>query len=146
MAALAYVIFEEGLADRAFLDACCVGHDEAHLPAAAPGRRTRRTSAASSIYAETPGALARPRPAETSGWRASTRRRPAALIEGYGDAAAAHGEQRLAASRRRAHRERRHPRGSAAARRARPGGCAAQIPPNPPRPDPDLSLVERSPG
>ena len=39
MAALAHVILEEGLADHAFLDACCVGHDDAHLPAGAPAGR-----------------------------------------------------------------------------------------------------------
>ncbi len=33
MDAMAYVILTEGLADRAFLDRCCLGFDEKHMPA-----------------------------------------------------------------------------------------------------------------
>jgi anaerobic dimethyl sulfoxide reductase subunit A len=34
--ALAYVILSEGMADRRFMDACCQGFDEAHLPPGTP--------------------------------------------------------------------------------------------------------------
>ncbi|WMW63934.1 DMSO/selenate family reductase complex A subunit [Nitratidesulfovibrio liaohensis] len=35
-AGIAYVLFTEGMADRSFMDAYCVGHDEAHLPEGVP--------------------------------------------------------------------------------------------------------------
>lgn len=33
---IAYVLFSEGLADRSFMDAYCLGHDEAHMPEGIP--------------------------------------------------------------------------------------------------------------
>lgn len=96
--AMAYVIWTEGLADRAFLDRCCVGFDDAHLPQGAAGE-----SVLSSLLGTVDGTPKTPEwaapitgvPAPTI--RALARRyaaaKPAALILGYGAQRHAYGEQ-----------------------------------------------------
>ena len=99
MAALAHVILEEGLVDRAFLDACCVGHDEAHLPAGAePGASYEAyVRGVADGIPKTPGwaAAITGVPTETIVRlaREYATAKPAALIEGRGMQRAAYGEQ-----------------------------------------------------
>ena len=98
-AALAYVMIDEDLHDRAFLDRYCVGFDEAHLPADAPTGSSYESyvlgrfdgvpktpawaSAITGVPVETIVRLARE--------YATTK--PAALLQGWGGQRAAQGEQ-----------------------------------------------------
>ena len=96
--AMAWVIWTEGLADKAFLDRCCVGFDEAHLPPAATGE-----SVLSYLLGRNDGIPKTPEWAEQiTGVPAETirslalrfgRAKPAALILGYGAQRHAYGEQ-----------------------------------------------------
>ena len=96
--AMAYVIWTEGLADRAFLDQFCIGFDEAHMPPAAAGE-----SVLSYLLGRNDGTPKTPEWAEQiTGVPAVTIRslavrfasaKPAALILGYGAQRHAYGEQ-----------------------------------------------------
>ena len=96
--AMAYVIWTEGLADRTFLDRCCLGFDEAHMPPSAAGESVR-----SYLLGERDGVAKTPQWAENiTGVAAETIRalavryasaKPAALILGYGAQRHAYGEQ-----------------------------------------------------
>lgn len=96
--AMAYVMYTEGLHDQDFLDRCCLGFDEAHLPTGYVGPSMRAhllglddgcpktpewAQAISGVPAECIRSLAR---------RYATAR-PAALIQGYGPQRHAMGEQ-----------------------------------------------------
>lgn len=99
MDAMAYVMLAEGLHDRAFLDRCCVGFDEAHLPPEAPAG----TSYENYVLGKADGTPKTPAWAEAiTGVGVETIVRlardyamlkPGALIEGYGAQRAAYGEQ-----------------------------------------------------
>ncbi len=97
--AMAYVILERGLEDRAFLDRCCLGFDGAHLPAGVPesesveayltGRKDgvpKTPEWASQITGVPPETI------ESLAVRYATAK-PAALIQGYGAQRHAYGEQ-----------------------------------------------------
>ena len=96
--AMAYVVWTEGLADKAFLDRCCLGFDEAHMPPAATGE-----SVVSYLLGRGDGVPKDPRWAERiTGVPAETihslavrfaSAKPAALILGYGAQRHAYGEQ-----------------------------------------------------
>lgn len=96
--AMAYVIWAEGLADKVFLDRCCLGFDELHLPPGAAGESVR-----SYLLGSTDGVPKTPAWAEIiTGVPAETIRslavryakaKPAALILGYGAQRHAYGEQ-----------------------------------------------------
>lgn len=99
MDAMAYVIVEEGLQDRDFLDRCCVGFDREHMP---PGIDPGECYL-SYLTGERDGIPKTPQWAEEiTGVRAEeirelavmyARARPAALIQGYGPQRHACGEQ-----------------------------------------------------
>ncbi len=96
---MAYIIYQEGLQDQDFLDRCCLGFDEDHMPPGADPKACYRayllgeqdgvaktpewTEAITGVPAATVRALAR---------RYATAR-PAALIHGYGPQRNAYGEQ-----------------------------------------------------
>ena len=96
--AMAYVIWTEGLADKAFLDRCCLGFDDLHLPAGAA-----EESVLSYLLGKHDGVPKTPQWAERiTGVPAETIRslairyaaaKPAALILGYGAQRHAYGEQ-----------------------------------------------------
>ena len=97
--AMAYVIYENGLHDQAFLDRCCVGFDKAHMPAGVEPVEC----CLSYLIGEIDGIPKTPEWAETiTGVPADTIRnlalryakaKPAALIQGLGAQRHAYGEQ-----------------------------------------------------
>ena len=97
--AMAYVILRAGLQDQNFLDRCCIGFDEAHMPAGADPSACCRAY----LLGETDGIPKTPEWAEPiTGIPAETIRnlalryasaKPAALIQGYGAQRHAYGEQ-----------------------------------------------------
>ncbi len=99
MDAMAYVIATDGLHDQDFLDRCCVGFDETHLPTGAP----RGSSYQSYLMGHCDGMPKMPIWAERiTGVPANTiarlareyaTKKPAALVEGWGAQRAAYGEQ-----------------------------------------------------
>ena len=98
-AAMAHVIIEEGLLDRAFLDRYCLGFDEDHMPAGIPPGHSFR----SYILGISDGVPKTPEwAAPITGIEAATIARiardyatskPAQLIQGLGPQRHAHGEQ-----------------------------------------------------
>ena len=97
--AMAWVIWDAHLADRDFLDRCCQGFDEEHMPpGAGPGK-----SVLAYLTGQSDGVAKTPRWAEAiTGVPAETirelalaygRAKPAALIQGYGAQRHAYGEQ-----------------------------------------------------
>lgn len=97
--AMALTVWKEGLADKAFLDRCCIGFDEEHLPEGAP----EGASVLSWLTGKTDGVEKTPEWAETiTDIPAEEIRelavlygtaKPAALIQGYGAQRHAYGEQ-----------------------------------------------------
>jgi anaerobic dimethyl sulfoxide reductase subunit A len=97
--AMAYVIVSEGLQDQAYCDRYVLGHDEAHLPSAAPAGSSYR----SYLLGETDGTAKTPEWAQTlTGIPANVLRdlarefaasKPAAIQTGYAPGRTAYGEQ-----------------------------------------------------
>lgn len=97
--AMAYVIYSEGLHDRAFLDRCCIGFDGEHMPEGIDPSE----SYLSYLLGEKDGIAKTPQwaesicavPAETiaSLARRYAKAKPAALIQGLGAQRHAYGEQ-----------------------------------------------------
>ncbi len=99
MDAMAYVIIEEGLADREFLDRCCLGFDKEHMPEGIDPSECYL----SYVTGEKDGVPKSPQWAEEiTGVKKETieklavryaTARPAALIQGYGPQRNGYGEQ-----------------------------------------------------
>lgn len=97
--AMAYVIVEAGLQDQEFLDRCCIGFDEAHMPEGVDPSECYRAY----LYGEKDGVRKTPKWAqEITGIPEETirelalryaRAKTAALIQGYGAQRHAYGEQ-----------------------------------------------------
>jgi len=98
--AMAYVIFTEGLHDQGFLDRCCLGFDEGHLPAGYAGPSVRehllghddgipKTPEWAASICGVPAELIRDLA------RRYAQAKPAALIQGYGPQRHAMGEQNV---------------------------------------------------
>lgn len=99
MDALACVMVEEGLQDQAFLDRCCLGFDESHLPAGIPSGESYRSYLEGKVdgIAKTPQWAAPicgvpPETIRTLARDLATRK-PAAILCGYGPQRHAYGEQ-----------------------------------------------------
>jgi len=99
MDAMAYVIYTESLHDQTFLDRCCIGFDQVHMPEGTPAEECYL----SYLLGEADGVPKSPEWAEgVTGVPRETIRniaqryataRPAALIMGYGPQRHAYGEQ-----------------------------------------------------
>ena len=101
--AMAYVIWSEGLQDQTFMDRCCVGFDEAHMPEGAPKEQNFRNY----LFGGLDGVVKTPEWAEPiTGVPADTIRRlareyaaakPACLLPGLGYQRTGNGEQSVRA-------------------------------------------------
>jgi anaerobic dimethyl sulfoxide reductase subunit A len=102
-AAMAYVIWSEGLQDQHFMDTYCLGFDEAHMPSGVPYGESYETW----LFGKKDGIPKTPEWAEPlTGVSAETTRRlarryamakPACLMQGFGPQRTANGEQTVRA-------------------------------------------------